>query len=81
MQKRFPLHKVLGYLFVLVSTLIMVVPFLTTVFNSLKTYKQYMQFPPEWVPDPVKWSNYPQVWEQANFSSYTVNRRETIPPM
>lgn len=73
MQRRFPLSKIAGYLFVIISSLIMFVPFLTTIFNSLKTYKQYMQFPPEWLPDPAKWSNYTQVWEQANFSSYTMN--------
>ncbi|GEC89673.1 MULTISPECIES: carbohydrate ABC transporter permease [Brevibacillus] len=73
MQKRFPLNKIIGYLFVIASALIMLVPFLTTVFNSLKTYKQYMQFPPEWLPNPAQWSNYTTVWEQANFSSYTIN--------
>jgi multiple sugar transport system permease protein len=73
MQKRFPLNKLVGYLFVIASALIMLVPFLTTVFNSLKTYKQYMLFPPEWLPDPAQWSNYTTVWEQANFSSYTMN--------
>ncbi|CAI8941244.1 multiple sugar transport system permease protein [Brevibacillus sp. IT-7CA2] len=73
MQKRFPLNKIVGYLFVIASALIMLVPFLTTVFNSLKTYKQYMQFPPEWLPNPAQWSNYTTVWEQANFNSYTIN--------
>ncbi|MGO0062804.1 carbohydrate ABC transporter permease [Brevibacillus fluminis] len=73
MRKRFSYSKLLGYIVVIFSTLVMIVPFLTTVFNSLKTYKQYMAFPPEWLPDPVRWSNYTQVWEQANFNAYTFN--------
>ncbi|SDN94189.1 multiple sugar transport system permease protein [Paenibacillus sp. yr247] len=73
MKTQSPLRKAVSYLIVIISSLIMIVPFLTSIFNSLKTYKQYTLYPPEWLPNPIQWSNYSQVWEQANFNSYTFN--------
>lgn len=51
----------------------MFLPFLTTVFNSLKSYAQYTKFPPEWLPSPVQWSNYAEVWKLGSFGQYTMN--------
>jgi multiple sugar transport system permease protein len=66
-------RKFAGYLIIILSSLIMVVPFVTTVFNSLKNYAQYTAVPPKWIPDPFQWSNYPEVLGLGNFIHYTIN--------
>lgn len=66
-------RKVLAYTAIWISSLIMFMPFVYTLFNSLKTTAQYNKYPPEFFPDPIRWSNYPEVWELANFSTYTWN--------
>ncbi|MGD6817435.1 carbohydrate ABC transporter permease [Metabacillus sp. 113a] len=66
-------RKWTAYVIIAISSLIMVVPFLTAISNSLKTYAQYTKVPPVWIPDPVQWSNYPEVFQLSNFGQYTLN--------
>ncbi|WP_435921073.1 carbohydrate ABC transporter permease [Paenibacillus sp. DYY-L-2] len=66
-------RKITGYVVIIFSSLIMVMPFLTTIFNSLKTYAQYTSFPPKWIPNPVEWKNYAEVWKLGDFGLYTSN--------
>lgn len=73
MKKHVLLKKIPGYVVIIISSLIMITPFVTAVFNSLKTYTQYTAVPPKWIPDPVMWSNYAEVWKLTDFSQYTVN--------
>lgn len=40
--------------------LTMIVPFVFMLSASLKTGVQVYRFPPEWIPNPVQWSNYPE---------------------
>jgi multiple sugar transport system permease protein len=69
----FRLRKAAGYAVILVSSLVMLLPFATAVFNSLKTYQQYTAVPSTWLPDPVQWGNYAEVWNMADFGTYTLN--------
>ncbi|MER5334138.1 carbohydrate ABC transporter permease [Micromonospora sp. NPDC002717] len=62
-----------AYLFVGLGAAIMVVPFVASVANSLKSFAQYVAVPPIWIPDPPEWSNYTQVWERAPFGLYAWN--------
>ncbi|CAM3722949.1 carbohydrate ABC transporter permease [Marinicrinis lubricantis] len=70
-------HKLLGrsvgYVTIIISSLIMIVPFIAALFNSLKTYKEYTAVPPKWIPDVFQWSNYSEVLKLGNFSSHTMN--------
>ncbi len=54
----------LGVAFVamFVASLSMVLPFLWMVSTSLKSSKMVFTFPPQWIPDPVDWANYAEVW-------------------
>lgn len=65
--------KLFSYILVTISSLIMILPFLTAVFNSLKSFQQYTKVPPDWLPNPVKWSNYPDVLQLSNFGQFTLN--------
>lgn len=62
-----------AYLAIAISSLIMIVPFVTTLMNSLKTYKEYTSVPPRWIPETLQWSNYAKVLELGNFGQYTLN--------
>ncbi|MBP2000961.1 multiple sugar transport system permease protein [Paenibacillus shirakamiensis] len=70
---RIRFRSMLSYFVIIVSSLIMLVPFLTTLFNSLKTYVQYTAVPPQWFPTPIQWSNYSEVWKMGPFAQYTWN--------
>ena len=63
----------LGYAAIIMSSLIMIVPFLTAVMNSLKTYKEYTSVPPKWIPDAFQWSNYSEVLGLGSFGQYIGN--------
>lgn len=58
--RRLSIHTVL-----LAGSLIMVIPLLWTLSTSLKTQQQIAIWPPEWIPNPVKWSNYIEVFGAA----------------
>ncbi|MBX2997101.1 MAG: carbohydrate ABC transporter permease [Caldilineaceae bacterium] len=57
--------RLLIHLILLVGSVVMIVPLLWTVSTSLKTLQQIAIWPPEWIPDPVVWSNYVEVFRVA----------------
>jgi ABC-type glycerol-3-phosphate transport system permease component len=42
----------------------MLMPFIYMVSTSLKTMVEASKFPPAWIPDPVVWQNYVQIWRE-----------------
>ncbi|GAA4062830.1 carbohydrate ABC transporter permease [Nonomuraea soli] len=65
--------KRLAYLVLVAGAAVMLLPFLASLFNSLKTYADYIAVPPGFLPDPFEWSNWTQVWERAPFGVYAAN--------
>ncbi len=49
------------------------VPFIWMLSTSLKSQAQLFVFPPEWIPDPVLWSNYAEAWNALPFSAMLMN--------
>lgn len=49
--------------------LTMLLPFVWMVSTSLKEPRLVFQSPPQWIPDPVEWSNYVKVWDVAPLAS------------
>ncbi|WP_339222208.1 carbohydrate ABC transporter permease [Paenibacillus sp. FSL W7-1332] len=72
-MRRKLLGKSIGYVLIGISSLIMIVPFLSALMNSLKTYKEYTTVPPRWIPELFQWSNYAQVFQLGNIGGYTLN--------
>jgi multiple sugar transport system permease protein len=66
-------RKIPAYVFVIAGALIMVLPFLAAFSSSLKSFEQYIQVPPIWIPDPPQWQNYLDVWQRAPFGIYLIN--------
>ncbi|SEG56409.1 carbohydrate ABC transporter permease [Paenibacillus sp. UNC499MF] len=70
-HKRLP--TILRYTVIILSSLVMLVPFATALMNSLKTYKEYTSVPPKWIPEIFQWSNYAEVLKLGNIGGYTLN--------
>lgn len=45
-----------------IGAFFMVLPFLWMISTSLKAPGDVFKFPPEWIPDPILWSNYAKSW-------------------
>jgi len=72
-MRRKLLGKSIGYALIGISSLIMIVPFLSAFMNSLKTYKEYTTVPPRWIPEVFQWANYAEVFKLGNIGGYTLN--------
>ena len=61
------LGEALLHVVLILGALTMIVPFLWMVGTSLKDYSQVFNLPPNWIPDPVMWSNYPDSFNALPF--------------
>lgn len=46
------------------GALVMLLPFLWLLSTSLKNQQQIFLYPPQWIPAPVRWQNYPEALTQ-----------------
>jgi multiple sugar transport system permease protein len=67
------LGRVLVLVLLFGGALVMIVPFLWLLSTSLKEQRQIFLYPPQWIPNPVRWQNYPEALTQLPFGRYTVN--------
>jgi multiple sugar transport system permease protein len=58
-------NRSLTHLILLTGSIVMVIPLIWTVSTSLKTLQQIAVWPPEWIPDPIMWRNYIDVFSVA----------------
>jgi len=70
---RFFWRHLLSHLFLTLGAVTMIVPFLWMLSTSLKNDRQAYIFPPEWVPDPIMWSNYSTTWQALPFDLFLIN--------
>ena len=61
------------YLIVVLGAIVVSIPFAWQISTSLKDIKEVFVFPPEWIPDPVVWRNYPDAWNALPFTLYLWN--------
>jgi ABC-type sugar transport system, permease component len=64
---------IIAFTLMLLGALTMVVPFLWMVSTSLKQSNLVFGYPPQWIPDPVDWANYLEVWEVAPLATGLIN--------
>jgi multiple sugar transport system permease protein len=70
---RHRLSRVLGHLLALIVAILFLLPLLWMISSSLKPEYQVLEFPPRWLPDPVRWANYPEALTYVPFGRYTLN--------
>ena len=61
----FYLVRTFQYAVMIGLSCIFMIPLVWLVSSSLKEQGQVFAYPPVWIPDPVKWSNYPEALERA----------------
>jgi len=61
------------YAVLIITSILMIVPFLWMVSTSLKPDYQIFEFPPTWIPQELNWGNYVNAWQKAHFSRYALN--------
>src|SRR3989442_12725094 len=61
------------YAILVILSLIVLFPFIWLLTSSLKSEFQYYAIPIQWIPSPVMWSNFVEVFTQYRFTHYVVN--------
>ncbi len=67
------LTTILNYAVLTLVAAISSLPMFWMISTSLKAYGREFIFPPEWIPVPVVWSNYIEVWGESSIHLYTIN--------
>lgn len=73
-------RRILSHLILLFGSIFFVVPLIFMVSTSLKALRQIAKFPPELIPNPVIWLNYPDVFLYAPMHWYFVNTMIIVIP-
>jgi multiple sugar transport system permease protein len=61
------------YLLILFGASIVLIPFFWMLTTSLKPESQLFVYPPEWIPQPIRWSNYRDAWNALPFGRFLFN--------
>lgn len=61
------------YIFIILSSFLMLLPFVWMLSASLKSELEVFNFPIQWIPKNPMWSNYVLIWEKIDFSLYYLN--------
>lgn len=71
LQRRFT--HTLSHLILISGAVVMVLPFIWMVSTSFKAPGKTFVYPPEWIPDPFVWENYPEMWTALPFGRFFLN--------
>lgn len=74
-RKRWRRAAVQGLWYAVLSgvALVLALPLLWLVSTSFKTGAQTFLMPPQWIPEPIVWSNYPEAFRAVDFGRYFWN--------
>lgn len=67
------LYKIFIYTILIVSTIIMLIPFVWMLSSSLMKESDMFQIPPVWIPNPPQFSNYTELWGILPFDTFFRN--------
>ncbi|MGH2533009.1 MAG: carbohydrate ABC transporter permease [Thermomicrobiales bacterium] len=65
--------RLLAWVILCAGAIIMLLPIFWLISTSLKAPGQIFRFPPEWMPNPVQWQNYPDALTAMPFGRYVLN--------
>lgn len=72
-SRRIWINNTFVYALLIIGSVIMLVPFVWMLSTSLKESYQVFAWPPKWIPDPVKWSNYVTTFTSLPFGRWLNN--------
>jgi multiple sugar transport system permease protein/sn-glycerol 3-phosphate transport system permease protein len=55
------------------GAMVIMVPFYWMISTSLKAQGNLYLYPPQWIPNPIIWSNFREVWDAVPFATFTKN--------
>ncbi|WP_456059076.1 carbohydrate ABC transporter permease [Caldanaerobius polysaccharolyticus] len=64
---------VLSYIIIIAIAIVILIPFFWMLSTALKTNADIFQWPPVWIPKPLKWRNFIDAWNSVPFSKYLFN--------
>lgn len=64
---------VLLYVVFIAASAAIMLPFVWMIISSLKTNNQVFTVPVQWIPDPVVWSNYVDIWARSDMPNWIKN--------
>lgn len=65
--------RVVLYVALCTAAALILLPFAWMVISSLKTNNQVFTAPVQWVPDPVRWGNYLDIWARSDMATWLKN--------
>lgn len=66
MKRKTSIKRVIVFIIIAIGACSMVLPFAWMIVTSLKYPNLVYTIPPEWIPNPVNWNNYIDVWKESN---------------
>lgn len=66
-------RKIIKYIVLSLVSLVVVLPYLWMIITSLKANSKIFLFPPQWIPNPVRWQNYVDVFTTSRYELYLWN--------
>lgn len=73
MKRKTSIGRVLAFLILLLGAASMILPFAWMLSTSLKQANLVYTIPPEWLPMPVDWDNYREIWSASNIVTGITN--------
>ncbi|MFN8440144.1 MAG: carbohydrate ABC transporter permease [Caldilineaceae bacterium] len=67
------LQRLIIYVLLLLGGFIMVIPFFWLLTSSLKAPSKIYVLPPQWIPSPIQWQNYPTAVTSIPYWDYALN--------
>lgn len=65
-NKKFTPARIVAFIIILAGACTMLLPFAWMLSTSLKEANLVYTIPPKWIPDPVDWANFREIWSVAN---------------
>lgn len=73
MRQRVMLKHALVHALLWCGVVLMLIPLIWTLSTSLKPVSQIFLFPPQWIPNPIRWQNYAEAVTAIPFARYLFN--------
>jgi multiple sugar transport system permease protein len=61
------------YILLIIGSLMFILPLFWALSSSFKSDYQVMQYPPQWIPSPLRWQNYPEALTYVPFWRFALN--------
>lgn len=72
-KRQYRMGRILLYLIAILSSILFMLPFVWTVFSSLKSPSELYMFPPRWLPETARFENYAEVFAISPFGRWLWN--------